>query len=60
MIQIDSKYKLPLLESLEDSMYKLSLQIDDLKGGPLDKERKLLTKKQKNIEKVQHIISTSK
>jgi len=57
MIQIDSKYKSILLESLEDLMYKLSLQLEDLKGKPLDKQRKALTEKQAAIEELQHIIS---
>lgn len=43
MISIDAKNKKLLLEALEELMYKLSLQLSDLKGGPMDKQRKALT-----------------
>jgi hypothetical protein len=56
---LDSKYKPLLLEALEDLMYKLSLQLEDLKGGPLTKERKELTNKQNTLEQLQHLISTT-
>ena len=46
-----------MLEALEDLMYKLSLQLEDLKGGPLTKERKDLTDKQATVEELQHLIS---
>ena len=55
---LDSKYKPVVLEALEDLMYKLSLQLDGLKGGPLTKERKDLTDKQALIEELQHLISS--
>jgi len=54
---IDSKYKPLVLEALEDMMYKLSLQLEALKGGPLTKERKDLTDKQMMVEELQHLIS---
>jgi hypothetical protein len=54
---LDSKYKTLLLEALEDLMYKLSLQLENLKGGPLTKERKELTNKQAMLEELQHLIS---
>ena len=54
---IDAKYKPLVLEALEDLMYKLSLQLNGLKGGPLTKERKDLTDKQALIEELQHLIS---
>ncbi|HMP99327.1 MAG TPA: hypothetical protein PKC24_06060 [Cyclobacteriaceae bacterium] len=57
MIQVDNKYKAVLLEALEDMMYKLSLQLNDMKGGPLTKERKELSARQAQIEQLQHIIS---
>jgi len=57
MITIDPKNKELLLEALEELMYKLSLQLNDLKGGPMDKPRQELTKKQQAIEKLQHLIS---
>ncbi|MEM7549505.1 MAG: hypothetical protein AAF363_07520 [Bacteroidota bacterium] len=59
MIKIDNQYRPLLLEALEDMMYKLSLKLDDLKGEPLHKERKELTEKQAELEKLQHLISTS-
>lgn len=57
MIPIDPTYKDLLLEALEDMMYKLSLQLDELKGEPLDARRKQLTKKQQKVEKLQRLIS---
>jgi hypothetical protein len=57
MLTIDPKYKSILLEALEEMMYKLSLQLNDLKGGPLTKERKELTDKQNMVEELQHQIS---
>jgi hypothetical protein len=58
-MNVDTKYKPILLEALEDMMYKLSLQLDALKGEPLTTERKALTKKQELIEELQHLISAS-
>lgn len=57
MLNIDQKYKPILLEALEDLMYKLSLQLEDLKGEPLTKERRDLTDKQNLLEELQHQIS---
>ncbi|WP_436515631.1 hypothetical protein [Ekhidna sp. To15] len=59
MIELNTENKVILLEALEDLMYKLSLQLEDLKGGPLDKRRKELSQKQAGVEKLQHLISTS-
>jgi hypothetical protein len=58
MEPFDPKFKPLLLEALEDLMYKLSLQLDSLKGGPLTKERKDLTAKQDMLEELQHLISS--
>jgi hypothetical protein len=58
-MNVDPKHKAILLEALEDMMYKLSLELDALKGKPLTKERKALTKKQELIEELQHLISAS-
>jgi len=60
MIKLNAKYKDILLESLEDMMYKLSLQLEDLKGEPLGKQRKELTRKQTIVEELQHLISATK
>ena len=57
---IDSKYKPLVLEALEDLMYKLSLQLEGMKGGALTKERKELTEKQGMLEELQHLISGMK
>ena len=57
MLEIDPKYKPVLLEALEDLMYKLSMQLEDLKGEPLTASRKQLTQKQKQVEVLQHLIS---
>lgn len=56
-MNIDPKFKPILLEALEDMMYKLSLQLNELKGGPLTPERRELTEKQAMIEELQHQIS---
>ena len=57
MLEIDPKYKPILLEALGDLMYKLSIQLEDLKGEPLTASRKQLTQKQKNVEALQHLVS---
>jgi len=57
-MELDSKFKPILLEALEELMYKLSLQLDELKGGPMNRKRKELTAKQSKIEELQHLIST--
>lgn len=59
-MNIDPKYKPILLEALEELMYKLSLQLESLKGGPLTKDRKELTEKQAMLEELQHHISSLK
>ena len=56
---IDSRHKDILLEALEELMYKVSLQLANLKGGPLTKERKVLTQKQRQLEELQHQIFIS-
>lgn len=57
MLQIDAKEKAILLDALEDLMYKLSLQLEGMKGEPLSKRRKELTDRQTQVEKLQHRIS---
>lgn len=56
MIQIDPKHQSILLEALEDLMYKVSMELENYKGGPMDKARKDLTNKQQQIEALQHLI----
>jgi hypothetical protein len=53
---IDPKYKELLLEALSDKRYRLALELDKLKGGPMDKQRKMLTKKQALLEALEHEI----
>lgn len=57
MIRIDSKHVPVLLEGLEELLYKLALQMEELKGGPMTPERKRLDQKQKLVEELQHDIS---
>lgn len=59
MIEIDDKNRMLLLEAIEELMYKVSLQLESFRGKPLSKERKALTIKQNNLEKIQHEIHLS-
>lgn len=59
MIKIELKYQQLVLEALEELMYRTSLQLEELKGGPLTKRRKALTKKQLELEKLQHRVSNA-
>ena len=59
MIELDTKYKPVLLEALEELMYKISLELNELKGQPLTASRKALTKKQNLLEELQHLVSIS-
>ena len=56
MISIDDNYRALLLEALEDLMYKTSLRLEALKGQPMTAERRQLTRKQRTLEKLQHLI----
>jgi hypothetical protein len=58
-MEIPDKYQAILLEALEDLMYKISLELTPMKGLPLTKERKILTKKQSDTEDLQHLVSSS-
>ena len=53
---IDPKYKSVLLEALADKRYKVSLELNELKGGPMDQHRKTLTKKQRQLEELEHLV----
>ena len=57
---IDDQYQELLLEAIEDLMYKVSLELNELKGEPMTKKRKKLTAKQKELEKLQHQVSMLK
>lgn len=58
MLTLDSKFKPIMLEALEEYMFKLSLELESLKGQALTPYRKELTKKQEMVEQLQHLIST--
>ncbi len=58
MMSIDPKYKPVLLEALGELMYKISLELENVKGGPLTTWRKELTHKQEMVEQLQHYISS--
>jgi hypothetical protein len=56
---IDSKYKDLILEAVEELMYRVSLELEDLKGEPMTRARNELTKKQRMLEALQHAIFVS-
>ena len=55
-MELPDKYQPVLQEALQDLLYKVSLDLAKLKGHPLTKERKQLTKKQTHIEELQHLL----
>ena len=57
-IAIDIKYKEIILEAFEDFQYKIALELNDLKGHKLNKERKALTTKQKLVEELQRKLNS--
>lgn len=56
-IQIDEKYKTVLIEALDDHLYKVSLELNKLKGQPLTSRRKELSKKQRLLEEVRGMLT---
>ena len=58
MIRFDIKYKEVLLEAIVERMYQISLELQKLKGGPMTNERRQLTKRQSQLEELQHVLST--
>lgn len=54
MPKIDPKDIPLLLEAIGELLYKVSLELQQLKGGPLTRERKELTEKQRRLEAIQH------
>lgn len=56
IMEIHPKYKPILLEAIQNMMYKISLELESLKGQPMTKSRKALTKKQKSLEELQHVL----
>ncbi|GEM_PF-923332 len=59
MPSIDPEYTPLLLEAIEELMYKISLRLEALKGGPMTEERRELAEKQEQLEKVQHHLLAS-
>ncbi|NND32495.1 MAG: hypothetical protein HKN76_07885 [Saprospiraceae bacterium] len=57
-MELPDKYQSLLLEALEDLMYKVSLDLAKMKGQPMTKERRNLTSKQKELERLQHLVLT--
>lgn len=56
-MEIDKKYRDILRESLSENLYKISLELSNLKGMAMTDRRILLTQKQKMIEELlDHII----
>lgn len=58
-IQIDGTYKAVLLEALNDQLYKVSLELNALKGQPLTNKRKELSRKQRLLEEVRDVVGAS-
>ena len=51
-IKFEGKYRMILKEALSDYQYKISLELNKLKGQPLTSHRKELTKKQRMVEEL--------
>lgn len=56
-MEISDKYRNIVVQALGDLMYRVSLDLSKLKGQPLTRERKQLTKKQRDIEDLLHLLS---
>ena len=52
--KVDAKYHIVLQEALDDYLYKVSLELNELKGHSLNNRRKELTKKQRLIEELRN------
>ena len=53
-LKVDSKYYTVLREALDDYLYKVSLELNDLKGHTMNNRRKELTRKQRLIEELRN------
>ena len=58
-ISIDEKYRAILIEVLSDYLYKVSLELNELKGQALTKRRKELSVKQRLIEELRYKINSN-
>ncbi len=52
MISIEEKYKDIVKEALGEYLYKISLELNEMKGKAMTNRRKELTKKQRLLEEV--------
>ena len=53
-MEIDEKYRNVIREALSDYLYKVSLELNDMKGKALTDRRKELTKKQQLLEELRN------
>ncbi len=58
-IQIDDKFKDVLVEVLDDYLYRVSLELNALKGQPMTSNRKDLTKNQRKMEELRNLLLVS-
>ena len=56
---INEEYKDVMLEALGDFLYKISLELNHMKGQSMTKRRKELTKKQRIVEEVRRGLNGS-
>ena len=53
-LKINRKFRMILNEALSDYHYKISLELNSMKGQPLTSQRKELTKKQRLVEELRN------
>ena len=56
---IEEKYRGVVLEAMNDYLYKVSLELNQLKGGAMTNRRKELTRKQKLMEEIRSHLNAS-
>ena len=49
-ILFSGKEKQLIIDALEEMLYRIAMDMEKLKGGPMDRERKRLDKLQKRVE----------
>ena len=59
MNKVDAKYRSVILEALDDYLYKVSMELNELKGHAMNNRRKELTKKQRLIEDLRRDLNSS-
>jgi len=50
MLEIDQQEKQTLVSALEEMLYSIALELDSMKGEPMNDQRKKLDNKQKMVE----------